>query len=127
MISNTSEKHQCEVYSEAGSERIIRKKPPKLPGQLLIFLRVRFLRSSRLRLMFASSYSIFFFRGPVVLTLNCFLVSNAIHFMFVLMKFLEYILVNMSLLKVQSVAIFFQNPVLDRFLQDFQFVDSNAG
>lgn len=98
---------------------IVRKKLPKLPGQPLIFLRVRLLRSSRLRLMFASCYSVFFFRGSVVLTLNCFLVSYPIQFMFVLMKFLEYILVNMSLLKVQSVAIFFQNPVLYRFLQDF--------
>lgn len=105
--------------SEAGGEQIVRKKLPKILGQPLIFLRVRPLRSSRLRLMFASCYSVFFFRGSVVLTLNCFLVSYPIQFMFVLMKFLEYVLVNMSLLKVQSIAIFFQNPVLDRFLQDF--------
>lgn len=95
------------------------KKLPKLPGQPLIFLRAHFLRSCRLCRMFANGYGVFLFCGPVVLALNCFLVSYPIQFMFVLMKFLEHILVNMSLLKVQAFAIFFQNPVLDRFLQDF--------
>lgn len=66
----------------------------------------------------ASRYDVFLFRKLLILTFNYFLVSHTVQFMFVLMKFLNRILVNMGLLTIESVAIIFQNPVFDRSLQD---------